>query len=200
MFLPKVRELTEALRSLFSRPYTSKFPKVAHQPEAAFRGFPKYHEEFCVGCGTCAQVCPTKAIEVIDNPEGRKRTLRVDYTSCAQCGQCQEKCITGKGIQLSDQYLLSVTSVKAPEVYNSVEKELALCEACGAVIACRDHFRFIKERLGAKAYAHPNLLLATQRQFTELTPTKIKDRIRREDQIKEVCAICRHKIVVQDEF
>jgi len=81
-----------------------------------------------------------------------------------------------------------------------VEKELALCEACGAVIACRDHFRFIKERLGAKAYAHPNLLLATQRQFTEVIPAKIKGRIRREDQIKEVCAICRHKIVVQDEF
>ncbi|MCK9244770.1 MAG: 4Fe-4S binding protein, partial [Candidatus Marinimicrobia bacterium] len=162
--------------------------------------FPEYHEEFCVGCGTCAQVCPTNAIEVFNDLTTRKRTLRVDYTSCAQCGQCEEKCITGKGIQLSQKFDLSVADLKDDAVYNSVEKELAICEACGAIVACYDHLRFVKERLGAKAYANPNLLLITQQNFSEIPPSSIKDRLRREDYVKILCPKCRHKVVVIDEF
>lgn len=200
MFLPKIRELSEALRSLFSAPFTSKFPAKPHQPAQGFRGFPEYHEEFCVGCGTCAQVCPTNAIEVFNDLTKRKRTLRVDYTSCAQCGQCEEKCITGKGIQLSQKFDLSVADLKDDAVYNSVEKSLAICEACGAIVACYDHLRFVKERLGAKAYANPNLLLITQQNFSEIPPSSIKDRLRREDYVKILCPKCRHKVVVIDEF
>jgi hydrogenase-4 component H len=80
------------------------------------------------------------------------------------------------------------------------EKSLAICEACGAMIACDDHLSFVRDRLGAKAFANPNLLLATQQKFTELIPATIKDRLRREDYLKLVCPKCRHKIVVKDEF
>jgi len=200
MFLPKLRELSEALRSLFSAPFTSKFPVKPHQPAQGFRGFPEYHEEYCVGCGTCAQVCPTNAIEIFNDLKTGKRILRVDYTSCAQCGQCEEKCITGQGIQLSQKFDLSVADLKDAAVYNSVEKDVAICEACGVIVACYDHLRFVKERLGAKAYANPNLLLITQRNFSELPSSSIKDRLRREDYIKMFCPKCRHKIVVKDEF
>ncbi|HOU17680.1 MAG TPA: 4Fe-4S binding protein [Candidatus Marinimicrobia bacterium] len=200
MFLPKLRELNEALRSLFSLPFTTKFPAKPHQPADGFRGFPEYHQEFCVGCGTCAQVCPTSAISVTDDIAAHKRILRVDYTSCAQCGQCQEKCITGKGIQLSKNYLLAISDLKDQAVYNTVEKDLALCEACGTKIACFDQLLFVKERLGAKSYANPNLLLVTQQQFSEIPDSHVKDRLRREDYVKMVCPKCRHKIVVKDEF
>lgn len=200
MYLPKLREISEALRSLFSSPYTTKFPKVAYTPPQQFRGFPKYNEEKCVGCGTCAQVCPSNAIEVIDDKENGVRRLTVDYGSCMQCGQCEEKCITGEGIKLSTMYSVSVTDKKAPEVFETVEKELVFCEVCGELIACKDHLNFIKDRLGAKAYAHPNLLLETQKKFTDPALSKVKDRIRREDYIKEVCPKCRHKMVVADEF
>jgi len=60
--------------------------------------------------------------------------------------------------------------------------------------------RWIRKRLGAKAYAHPNFLLNIQRDFFELEVSEAKSRIRREDQIKEVCPKCRNKIVVEDEF
>jgi len=200
MYLPKIREITEALRSFFSPAYTTKYPFKPYQAPKEYRGYPKYYQADCVGCGTCAQVCPTNAIEIIDDKEKRVRKLVLDYAACSQCGQCEEKCITQKGIKLSNEYVLSTPDLKAPEVFETVEKELALCEVCGEVIACRDHLLFVKERLGAKAYAHPNLLIETNLQFTPVDPSRVKDKLRREDLIKEVCPKCRHRIVLKDEF
>ncbi len=200
MFLPKLREIKEALTSFFSAPYTTKFPAKPDMESAAYRGMPRYNEDVCVGCGTCVQVCPSSAIELVDDKEKKLRTLRVDYGSCIQCGQCQEKCITETGIENTPFYSIAVTDVKTEEVFETVEKALVLCESCGEVIGCRDHLSWVKERLGAKAYAHPNLLLRSQEDFTEVAPAKTKSRIRREDQIKFVCGRCRQKIVVADEF
>ncbi len=200
MFLPKLREVKEALTSFFTAPYTTKFPFEGHTPAPEFRGLPKYNADYCIGCGACVQVCPPSAITMTDDTEKGVRTLTVNYTSCIHCGQCEEHCVTEKGIQCSNEYSISVMDLKAPEVYESVEKELALCEACGGIIAPKDQLRWIKHRLGAKAYAHPNLLLETQREFFDLTPSRPKARLRREDQIKELCPKCRHKVVVEDEF
>ena len=66
MKYPKLRELKEAIKSLFSKPYTTKFPFEPHEGFDGFRGKPKYFEEYCVGCGACSEVCPGLAITVID--------------------------------------------------------------------------------------------------------------------------------------
>jgi hydrogenase-4 component H len=200
MYLPKVREIKEALVSFFSAPYTTSFPKGGYTPPEEYRGFPKYNEQDCIGCGTCAQVCPNTAIDIIDDREASARNVRVNYTMCMQCGQCTEKCITGTGIVPTGHYSLPISDVHAPEVYESVEKELVFCESCGTVIACKDHLAWIKDRLGAKAYAHPNLMLYAQDEYFGVEPSKIKSKIRREDYMKFVCAKCRKKVVVIDEF
>ncbi len=200
MYLPKLREIQEALRSFFTQPYTTKFPKTPYTPIKEFRGFPEYNKDKCVGCGTCYQVCPADAIEMVDDKENKTRKLTVNYFICMNCGQCEEKCITEEGIQLTSNYSYSSGDKHAPEIFNTCEKELVICEACGEIIACRDHYQFIIDRLGAKAFAHPNLLIQTQRQFKAIPAAQVKDRIRREDYIKEVCPKCRHKIVVADEF
>ncbi|MBN2000424.1 4Fe-4S binding protein [candidate division KSB1 bacterium] len=200
MFLPKLREVKEALGSLFSAPYTTKFPAIPFEAHKAFRGKPRYNENYCVGCGTCAQVCPTRAIDINDDKKTKIRTLTVNYLKCMNCGQCEEKCITEKGIVLSNEHSLAVMQKDDPALFEKVDKSLAICESCGDVIACRDHLVWIKDKLGAKAYSHPNLLLETQRHFTDFEESKTKSIIRREDQIKLVCPRCRHKIVVADEF
>ena len=201
MYLPKLREIKEALTSFFTPPYTSKFPKAGYEAPKEFRGKPKFNKDFCVGCGTCAQVCPTQAIEIIDDKSTKTRTLRLDYGSCMYCGQCEEKCITKKGITLSSEYSLSVMDKNADEMFESIDRELVMCDICGEAFATREHLNWIKDKISYKAYAHPNLFIETQRQiFDSIPKSSVKDRIRREDQIKEVCPKCRHKIVVADEF
>lgn len=200
MYLPKIREIKEALVSFFSAPYTTKFPAVPYNPSEAYRGFPRYNENTCVGCGTCAQVCPSNAITAIDNKKRRLRTLTIDYKSCINCGQCHEKCITVNGVTPTNEYSFSYMDGNAPELFESVRKDLIICECCAEIIAPRDQLLWVKDRLGAKAYAHPTLMLTMQDTFFGLQSSQPKSRLRREDYMKMVCAKCRQMVVVQDEF
>ncbi len=64
MKYPKIRELKEAVISLVTPAYTSKFPHKPHIPFENFRGKPEVDEANCVGCETCANVCPPNAITI----------------------------------------------------------------------------------------------------------------------------------------
>ncbi len=103
MKYPKVREIKEALVSLVTPAYTSKFPAEPHVPFEKFRGKPVVDDENCVGCETCANVCPPQAITFTDDKEKSIRVIKRDYGKCIFCGQCQDHCITQKGVKLSDK-------------------------------------------------------------------------------------------------
>ncbi|MFO7958113.1 MAG: 4Fe-4S binding protein [Candidatus Brocadiia bacterium] len=190
MRAPKLRELKEAVRALVVGPYTANFPAEPTPVPESFRGRPRFDEDECVGCGGCANVCPPGALEKEDDLEAGVRRLTVHLDRCIFCGQCHAYCLTEKGIEQTNEYDLSTTDRST--LLEEVEKELLLCEACGAVIGAREHVLWVARRLGPLAFANPTLML------TALDDDGLADKepppseeLRRGDKLRVLCPKCR---------
>ena len=197
MKLPKIREIIEAVKALVKGPYTSKFPKEPHVPHPNFRGQPKFDDKKCVGCLACEEVCPVGAISHMDIPDDKENPKRVmiHYTdTCIFCGQCEAACIAeNQGIKLSNEWELSFFDRKAS--HETIEKELQLCEICTDVIACKDHLKWISEKIGELTYSNPTLYLSRLRKLgiiDENIISALKDK-GRSDRVKILCARCRRE-------
>ncbi|GEM_PF-1898474 len=70
-------------------------PKLWPRPPGALRGAAFY--EACIGCGDCAEICPTKAIEL---DFAACPVVRND-ARCTQCGLCADVC-SREAIRLTD--------------------------------------------------------------------------------------------------
>jgi len=200
MKYPKLRELKEAVRSLVTPAYTTKFPAKPHTPAENYRGKPVVDDQHCVGCETCANVCPSGVITFVDDKKEKKRFIERNYGLCIFCGQCQEHCITGKGIKLSDKiYDMSVFSRE--ELIEKQEKELLVCESCGAVITTKEHIQFIHQKLGPKAFSsvlNLNILNETLRLTPEEdTRVEVKDDLKRKDMFNIICPNCLRKVLIK---
>jgi len=190
---PKLRELGEAIKAIFTGPYTVRFPKEPSVPFEAFRGKPEFNEEKCVGCGACVNVCPPGALSLKDTVSevGGIRRIELDLGTCIFCGQCEDNCLTEEGIHLTGEYDLA--SLNREEIYESIEKELLLCEMCGAVIGTVDHVKWLARKLGPAAFSNPTLMLAALGDIglAQGEAPKAEGPIRRADRIRILCPRCR---------
>src|SRR6056297_65380 len=200
---PKLRELKEAIVSLFTPAYTTKFPKKEHVPFEGFRGKPEVDDANCVGCETCTNVCPPHAITHEDDREKGVRVIRRDYGKCIFCGQCEEHCITGKGVKLSDK-IYDISSFDRNTNIEYQEKELLFCKNCGAVITTKEHIIFMHKKLGPKAYSNimnlnvlnEKLRLATD--DAEDTEVDVTEDIKRRDMFNVLCPNCLREVLVKN--
>ncbi len=81
----------------------------------------------CYGCGTCARLCPSKALEV-GPPKDGKCTVYITPWKCTSCAACEKICIHGgiNGLQL----------VKVPHLDRLalVRVNVRTCEVCGKIL------------------------------------------------------------------
>jgi len=202
MRTPKVREVKEALRSLFSRPYTIRYPYEPVVPPERFRGKAKFFEDECIGCGACAQVCPARAIDVenvVSDGTGRRK-LTVHQDHCIFCGQCQRYCTTSEGIKLTNDF--ETGTYDRTQSISTVEKELVICRECGEVIATVDQIRWVAEKLGPKAFGNMGLALMLSRDLglasdVSRAPGRAMER---GDNVSILCPRCRREVILYEQW
>ena len=195
MFLPKIRELIEALTSLFSRADTGKYPPV---PDG-FRGKPEFSENDCVGCLACVEVCPARAIDFVDDKAKKLRTLTHHQELCIFCQQCERACITERGIKLTKEFDLA--DFDRHRGISQSRKELVICQHCGEVIAPLDQLKFLALKVGPLAYANPTLMLTRHLELKAIPdnlPTNSPHK--RSGHLTLLCPNCRREMILREQW
>ncbi len=116
-------------------------PKVWSAPQG-FRGYPQVDAEKCTGCGACEQVCPTRAIELIDGEE--KRVVKFKYEKCISCASCEEAC-PEDAIEMAAERPPPTRDRKA--IGTSVEVGLAKCLDCSTPFVPSRQLRALSDRI-----------------------------------------------------
>jgi formate hydrogenlyase subunit 6/NADH:ubiquinone oxidoreductase subunit I len=101
--------MRRSLINLFSKPYTTKYPKAKADLPQANRGRVEWKMEDCIFCMMCEKNCPTLAIAT----DKEAKTQSVARNRCMACARCVEVC-PKKCIRMVSEYSEPVT---VPEVH-----------------------------------------------------------------------------------
>jgi formate hydrogenlyase subunit 6/NADH:ubiquinone oxidoreductase subunit I len=99
--------LPHLVRSLFTRPGTTRYPFAALELPDYFRGRVVMDADKCLGCGACVRDCPCEGL-VLERTDREHFTLTYYPDRCAFCGQCELSCRT-EAIRLTSAYVPPTT-------------------------------------------------------------------------------------------
>ena len=113
---------------------------------------------------------------------------------------CQQHCITGKGVILSDK-IFDLAVFERDKIIEKQEKNLVVCKNCNAIITTDEHIQYMHNRLGPKAFASIlNLNLLNEK--LQLAPKEdtdldIKDGLKRKDMFNIICPNCMRSVLIK---
>jgi len=88
-----------------------------HNPESqSFKTEKLYNKNKCIGCSSCVDICPEKALAL--TAEG----IQTDFTKCTLCGKCAEVCPTN-AMEMSGRNYLE------EEVMAAILKEIPIMDS-----------------------------------------------------------------------
>ncbi|MHB1313318.1 MAG: 4Fe-4S binding protein, partial [Gemmatimonadaceae bacterium] len=106
---------------------TLAYPFAPHPAEPEFRGRIRVNTDRCVGCGGCADVCPSRCILVTDvSPFFRVISRHLDR--CILCGRCETACAFG-AITIEPDYETSTPD--RADLHIEQRLFMGACERCG---------------------------------------------------------------------
>ena len=93
----KIGPVKEIFKNLFKKPMTVMFPEEVVEIPERNRGRHHLDIDNCISCGSCAKICPNRAIRMIEAPPDFKEKYpktypQVDLGKCCFCALCEDVC------------------------------------------------------------------------------------------------------------
>ncbi len=86
--------IPEALKSVFKKPATVRYPAVKVTMPDRFRGKLSFDPSKCICCKLCMRDCPADAIKITKIGADQVE-CEIDLSRCIYCAQCVDTCPKG---------------------------------------------------------------------------------------------------------
>ncbi|MCW6525431.1 formate hydrogenlyase complex iron-sulfur subunit [Yersinia ruckeri] len=118
---------------------TVAYPFKALDLAANFRGKPEYNAQQCIGCGACANACPSNALTMTPAEDGESLRWSLFLGRCIFCARCEEVCPTA-AIHLSQEFELAVW--RKEDLFETADFPVCACRECGKPYAVQKEIDF----------------------------------------------------------